>query len=123
MRRGPPNEEELNQITKWISEGVTEASVAAQFGLKYRSWYDRKRKYPQIQEAVDDGLKKDFELCYNLIRKRAFDDNRKDASANMFFYLKTRHHVSDRPDLSNNKEKVSSIKFPSITPETVENED
>jgi len=42
----------LDDIEKWISEGMAEYSICKELGISTSTWYDAKKDYPELSELV-----------------------------------------------------------------------
>lgn len=47
----------LKDITQWLQDGITEKSIYACLGLSHGTWYDWKKKYPDLMDATMRGRK------------------------------------------------------------------
>lgn len=95
-----PSQTDLEKIERWTSEGMTETSIAAAFGITRRTFWKKKKDHPEIQESIDNGKTKDEQLCVNRLREFAFSDNKNALSA-LIFYMKARHNWDDKAGQNN----------------------
>ena len=83
----------LDDIRQWRSDGATLNQVAAQLGVSSNSLYKYSQKYPDLQQALDDGMRGQIE-----------------ALAGALFVLATGQAVKEVQEVEIVKDKNGNIK-------------
>lgn len=63
-------EENLKKITEWSKLGLFDKQIAKNMGISIATYYIYKKKYPEIQEAIEEGKEVvDIEVENALLKK------------------------------------------------------
>lgn len=63
--------ENLLRITNWAANGLTLAELAKSMGIGERTLYEWTERFPQISQAIKDGLAMSCQAIENALFKRA----------------------------------------------------
>lgn len=92
--------EVLQQVTDWIAQGYTEASVAKTLGYSATHFSGLKRKYPELAEAIKNGRRTVEQLVQDKFWSMMFDDDHPKQFSALVFYAKCKLGWSEsRPDV------------------------
>lgn len=68
-------EENLKKITEWSKLGLFDKQIAKNMGISLATYYLYKKKYPEIQEAIEEGKEVVDVEVENALLKRALGYN------------------------------------------------
>jgi len=80
----------LDNVTKWIKMGFTEASVAKALGYSPTYFSELKRKIPELSEAIKDGRYDLEQLIVDKFIGMMFDDNHPKQFSALVYYSKAK---------------------------------
>ncbi|MCY1583339.1 helix-turn-helix domain-containing protein [Staphylococcus pettenkoferi] len=62
--------ENLQKITTWKGQGLSNAEVADYIGIQRQTLYRWMNQYPEIRKAIDEGQKRTVEFIENALMKK-----------------------------------------------------
>jgi len=94
-RKWIPTPEILEKIREQSRMGVTEANIARNVGLHPSTFSEKKSMYPEVAEAIRDGMATGENLAVGALWNMIQDTKHKGHLTAVIFYLKCRHGWSD----------------------------
>ena len=124
-KRFVPTKKRLDEITKRISEGHTESSIARWLGYSPTHFPVVKRRHPELAEAINAGREVVEQSLVGKLYAKAFNDNDPKQVACIFFILKSQYGWRDSGEVTTAKDKPKKTRKVKFTgdPETPQTPD
>lgn len=121
-----PTPEVLERLEELTRQGYTLKSIAlAEFNVSHTTFAKWREKYPEMDEAINRGLVRDEQLCFNELRSMAFNPDFKQRLGALMSYGKlkfrwndgTRRDVGIKQDSDLPEQEIDFINFDQAKPQ------
>lgn len=118
-RPGPkawvPTEQDIATIKELASTGVTQADIAQHFGFSAGRWYELKKKYPEIDEAIKAAKCKTHAHAAGILYSIWTDNKHPKQFSALLFFLKTQCGWRETDKVDTEKLLPSKLHFEQVT--------
>ena len=90
------NKRTLTKITKLVSTGMTEASIAKSYGYSAGHFVELKKTIPELAAAIKEGNQYVEQLVVDKLFQIMLDDTNNKQMTALIFYAKCRMGFNDR---------------------------
>lgn len=105
----------LELIAEQAGQGLKQADIAYNVGLSEGSWYEKKKKHPEINEAIKKAKARDHRKAAGILYQMWNDPTHPKQFSALIFYLKTQHGWSDNSSQADVKVLPQNIQFNKVT--------
>lgn len=86
----------LVEVGQLAGQGMTNEHLAHYYGVAEGTWYEYKKNYPEIDEAIKDGKAKCLQIATSILWKYVLEGDK----ASLFFYLKTQGGMTETRNIN-----------------------